>query len=110
MAKPEVAPLYLRIQRMRCNRLAYETKKIVEKIFNDYKVGIKKLGVILQYCNTKAIRSVPPLLLQEYRSFKISMERSVEFSEKALAASAQVTVIEHRLFEKLNIPLEFEFE
>ena len=110
MAKSEVTPLRLRILLMRCNRIANETKEIVREIFEDYKIGIKRLGVILQYCDTKAKRGVSPFLLQEYSSFKISMERSVKFSEEALAASAQATVIEHQLFEKLKIPLEFGFQ
>lgn len=108
LAEPQPLPFYLRVWRMKCQRLAKEAKKIAETIFLDYKIGLKQLGNVLQHCDMKPA-SVPPLIVKQYCSFKVNMERSTRFVEHAIAAAAQATVMEHRLFSKLNIPLEFEF-
>lgn len=101
--------LLLRVSRMKCQRLAKESQVILKKIFQDYKNGLQKLGTLMQYCDTGPIHDVPPLLFQQYNSFKKLMERSQKLSEEALAVAADATAREHRLFERLNIPLEFNF-
>lgn len=82
---------------------------MVLKILQDHKIGILKMGVALQHCDTRSIRTVPSLLLQQYHSFKINMERSAKFVDDALAAAAQTTAIERQLFKKLGITLKFNF-
>lgn len=92
---------------MKCKRLANESKNIAKNFFKDYKFGIKQLGILLQHCDTGHIKGPPPLLVEQYHSFKKSMQRSIQFTQQAIDAAEQATVMEHRLFTQLNIQLSF---
>lgn len=65
---------------------------------------------MLQYCDTGTNPEVSQLLLKQHRSFKINLERSTRFPEKAMTMADQTTTMEQNLFSTLNIPLEFNFQ
>lgn len=109
LALPQPLPLYLRVWRMKCQRLTTESQKIAEQMFENYKIGLNILGKALQHCDTGTKPAVPQLLLQQYRSFKTNLQRSTRFAQQAMAVAVQATAMEHRLIRRINIPLEFDF-
>lgn len=59
MALPQPLPLYLRVWRMKFQRLATESQKIAEQMFENYKIGLNILGKTLQHCDTGTKPAVP---------------------------------------------------